>query len=183
KTSSKKKGANKENTSPDAVKTPAERCHWPDVDNIILLGRLKAEKAGGNQSESGWKKTVWIGCATDLAKDGVSKLPVKTWEKCRDHFTNLKKEFSDFKELLGSGLSGFGWDDATKRVIATDEVWDAKIKANKRFKVWKEKIYLIHDDMFYLVDGVVATGAGAFNPGQTPPSSPPRAPTVSPPSE
>lgn len=37
--------------------------------------------------------------------------------------------------------------------------------------------------MFYLVDGVVATGAGAFNPGQTPPSSPLHDPTVSPPSE
>lgn len=38
KTSLKKKGADKENTSPDAVKAPAERCHWPDVDNVILLG-------------------------------------------------------------------------------------------------------------------------------------------------
>lgn len=45
----------------------------------------------------------------------------------------MKKEFSNIKELLGSGLSGFGWDDTTKRVMATDEVWDAKIRVLMRF--------------------------------------------------
>ena len=96
KTSAKKKGAkkgtNKENTSPTGTNNTLavpKRCQWPDADNGILINRLKVEKAAGNQSESGWKKTVWVACAADLAKDGVSKYPVKTWEKCRDHFGNV----------------------------------------------------------------------------------------------
>ena len=69
--------------------------------------------------------------------------------------------------------SGFGWEDASKRVVATDAVWDTYIKAHKKAAQWRHTPFPLYDETQYLVKGVVATGAGAFHAGETPtPSSP-----------
>lgn len=46
--------------------------------------------------------------------------------------SQMKTDFRLIKELLGApgggSASGFGWDDGTKKVVATEAVWAAKIK-------------------------------------------------------
>ena len=59
---------------------------WTVEDDILLLDKMKDEKNAGNQSDSGWKTTVWYAVAGHLAKYSKSGGPPKTWQKCRDHF-------------------------------------------------------------------------------------------------
>ncbi|KAF6755254.1 hypothetical protein DFP72DRAFT_1067957 [Ephemerocybe angulata] len=149
------KNKNKENIAPakgGAAPTQV-RCRWTDQDDEILLRVLSSEKAAGNQSESGWKKTVWNVAAAALAEEGIVKTPVKTADKVQDHFQN---------------------DDGVKRIIATEAVWKAKIEAKPSYQRWQNKSFIHYDTMSYLVEGIIATGAGAFNPGHTPHSSPPQ---------
>ncbi|TFK59918.1 hypothetical protein BDN72DRAFT_864755 [Pluteus cervinus] len=143
----------------------ATRCTWTDRDDQIMLEVLKTEKDAGNQSENGWKKAVWTRVAAALAEKGVQKAPVKTGEKCQDHFGNLKSDFNDVETLLDK--SGFGWDDGSKLVIATDQVWQELLNTvkNKKLGKWRSKPFLRYDDMYRLVKGITATGAGAFHAG------------------
>ncbi|KAH6911967.1 hypothetical protein BKA70DRAFT_1266082 [Coprinopsis sp. MPI-PUGE-AT-0042] len=172
---------NKENEAP--AKSGAPRCTWSTEDRDILLRVLKKEKDGGNQSESGWKKTVWSTCASAFAAE-TSNDPPKTGAKCNDQFGKLKEAYNEVNYLVN--LSGFGWDGARNVVSAPEDVW-APILANRpTLKKWKDgKVWPHYSDMSYLVDGIVATGAGAFNAGLSPPGtprspSPPPSPTQDP---
>ena len=47
------------------------------------------EKANGNQSDSGWKSSVWTTVLNTLKKDGSNKGGEKTPNKILDHFSNI----------------------------------------------------------------------------------------------
>ena len=47
------------------------------------------------------------------------------------------------------------------------------VKAHSKAWRWRDTLFPLYDQCEFLIKGVVATGAGAFHPGQTPPSSPP----------
>ncbi|KAJ7735178.1 hypothetical protein B0H16DRAFT_1731442 [Mycena metata] len=68
------------------------------------------------------------------------------------------------------GLSGFGWDEGLKIVTASDDVWAAYLEKHENAKKWRKKPFPLYDDIMFLVDDKVATGAGAFHAGasQTP---------------
>ncbi|KAJ7745907.1 hypothetical protein DFH07DRAFT_711778, partial [Mycena maculata] len=61
--------------------------------------------------------------------------------------------------------SGFGWDDGLKIPTAASDVWDAYITKHPKAARWRRTPFPLYDEILYLVDGVVATGAGAFHPG------------------
>ncbi|KAF8473098.1 hypothetical protein DFH94DRAFT_684535 [Russula ochroleuca] len=145
--------SNKENSG------SSSRCVWTDEDDAILVAVLAKQKQLGNSSDNGFKKSVW---ATSPKND-----PPKVTNKCQDHWGNtlrlqLRKNFLEVQALRN--VSGFGWDDGIKTITASDRIWEDYVKCK------------------FLIKGVVATGAGAFHPGQTPPSSPhPESVTSSPP--
>ncbi|KAJ7362371.1 hypothetical protein DFH08DRAFT_1024478 [Mycena albidolilacea] len=91
----------------------------------------------------------------------------------------LKKDFKDVQGLRD--LSGFGWDDGLKMFTATDAVWDDLLKRHPEHERWRTSSFSLYDDILHLVDGIIATGAGAFHAGSTTsagPSTPPEAPTT-----
>ncbi|KAJ3562714.1 hypothetical protein NP233_g9400 [Leucocoprinus birnbaumii] len=133
----------------DALKVPELRAIWTDTENAVMCHVLVEQKEKGNQSGAGWKWQVWTIVSDTLAQEVMPKGPAKDATKCADHWTNLKKSFNQVERVRNA--SGMGWDNALKICTATEEVWKALIA--------------------YLVHGVVATGAGAFHPGQTPVSS------------
>lgn len=47
--------------------------------------------------------------------------------------SQVKKDYTCAKYLLGPSVSGFGWDDARKIVTASDDVWDALIQVRALF--------------------------------------------------
>ena len=48
--------------------------------------------------------------------------------KIRNRLRTLKSHYNQIKTFIG--LSGFGWDDVTKKVTASEEVWDDFIKVS-----------------------------------------------------
>lgn len=88
------------------------------------------------------------------------------------------------------GISGFGWDDGTKLVVASDDQWAELAKAcsgtmysldfvltglpqrGSKVVKWKTTPFPLYGEMHSLVDGIVATGSGAFQAGALPRSKP-----------
>ncbi|KAJ7036435.1 hypothetical protein C8F04DRAFT_1258001 [Mycena alexandri] len=133
------------------------RCSWSTADDAVLIDKLRWAKDQGFQSESGWKPQTWAHCAEAL-KDSPG--PKKTADKIQDHFSNA---FLWVQKLRG--LSGFGWDDGLKLVTASDNVWDALLAKTPKAKHWRKTPFPLYDNILYLVEGIVATGAGAFHAG------------------
>lgn len=79
--------------------------------------------------------------------------------------------------------SGLGWDDGKQKVRMTEDVWNkivqvrtyplnckidltlTEIKGNPRYEHWKDKEWPYFRVMEKLVEGIIATGAGAFRAG------------------
>lgn len=80
----------KDKTGTDNTST---RCSWSAADDAIVVRVLREQKDAGNQSGSGWKKTVWNLVAETLEKEGISNGPPKTATKCSDHYSNVSDFF------------------------------------------------------------------------------------------
>ncbi|KAJ7059779.1 hypothetical protein C8F01DRAFT_1145629 [Mycena amicta] len=145
----------------DPSKPKAPRCTWSDADDAIMVTTLLWGKENSYQTDSGWKPQVWPFVQTALTNSaGAPKMA----PKCLDHWTTLKKEFNQVRTLRG--LSGFGWDDGLKMVTAADDMWDRYIEFNAWASKWrKTPRFPLYDDILKLVDGIVATGEGAFHAG------------------
>lgn len=123
-----------------AAKEPRTRVAWTDEEDVILLATLTDQKLAGNQSDSGWKGTVWPVCTNDLKGKGfLDKTPVK----CEQHFANVSAAFFLIPSKLTSfqlkdkfkscqkarSFSGFGWHPKKKVIVCTDETdWERLIK-------------------------------------------------------
>ncbi|KAJ6503676.1 hypothetical protein C8R45DRAFT_1209316 [Mycena sanguinolenta] len=138
----------------------APRVQWREVDKAKLLQRLRWGKDNAFQAYSGWKPQIWNFCATDL-KDSPGL--EKTALKCKDQFQTIKGKFAELRVLCN--LSGFGWDDGLKMVTASADVWQRYIEAHPDAARWQTTPFPLYDDMLYLVEGIIATGAGAFHAG------------------
>ncbi|KAJ7851311.1 hypothetical protein B0H14DRAFT_2350369, partial [Mycena olivaceomarginata] len=75
----------------------------------------------------------------------------------------LKGAFNAVRKLRD--LSGFGWDDGLKMVTASDEVWELYLATHENARKWRKTRFPLYDDILIIVDGIVATGAGAFHAG------------------
>jgi Myb/SANT-like DNA-binding domain len=74
---------------PGTDNTMSTRCSWSASDDAIMVRVLREQKDAGNQSGSGWKKTVWNLVAETLEKEGIPNGPSKTATKCSDHYSNV----------------------------------------------------------------------------------------------
>ncbi|KAJ7223788.1 hypothetical protein C8J57DRAFT_1535928 [Mycena rebaudengoi] len=138
------------------------RCTWSDNNDTTLVRMLRECKEKGMQSDNGWKPQVWHVSAEAL-KGGPGG--IKTVRKTADHWTNLKSAFCTMRKLREQ--SGFGWDEGLKLVTASNDVWEAHITSHPKARKWRNTSFPLYDDILYLVDGIIATGAGAFHAGTT----------------
>ncbi|KAJ7733225.1 hypothetical protein DFH07DRAFT_725645, partial [Mycena maculata] len=134
-----------------------QRCTWSDSDDAILVATLRKAKEDGFQADSGWKPQTWARCVEAL-KDSPG--PTKTAEKCQDHWGKLLKNSYNLVSAIHH-TSGFGWDHGLKIPTAASDVWDAYITKHPKAARWRRTPFPLYDEILYLVDGVVATGAGA----------------------
>ncbi|KAJ7710202.1 hypothetical protein B0H14DRAFT_3641068 [Mycena olivaceomarginata] len=159
----KSKQSNKENEPGNTEKT---RARWNTSCDSILIAQLIAQKAAGNQTDNaGWHKSAWTACAKDLqgsekASGGVEK----SSEACQTRWGTLKSQYQLVKGLHEK--SGWGWNDEAKHIVVDDATWDAYVRVNGKVRGWRFRGFPLYDELAQLVDGAVATGAGAFNPGQ-----------------
>ncbi|CAK5270799.1 unnamed protein product [Mycena citricolor] len=141
-------------------KTTGPRCTWSDEDDEKLVQKLRELKDLGFQSDSGWKPGTWISCATVLQGGRGGE---KTPDKVADHYTNIKGDFNRVRTIRNQ--SGFGWDANKQICTASEPVWSAYIARHPKASKWQSTPFPLYEDMLYLVDGIVATGEGAFHPG------------------
>lgn len=103
---------------------------------------FKEQKVGGSQAGNGWKPQAYQAVVEKLAEEGSKKGPAKTAKMVSDHyayvccrsvFGNLNSDMFQMKKCFKmvhtlKALSGFGWDDETKMLVATEQVWSNYIK-------------------------------------------------------
>ena len=111
--------ANKPKKSPNAK--------WSKAEVDSLIEKLIQAKDDGNTAEGGFKSTVWSGIANSF--DDPLKKKVRA---CESKWTRLKKDYKEIK-WLREDVSGFGWNEDTQMVDATDDVWEELRKVCKYF--------------------------------------------------
>ncbi|KAJ7760868.1 hypothetical protein DFH07DRAFT_957399 [Mycena maculata] len=159
---------NKENQDPDSNPEKNKRSRWNTDCDAILIAQFIAEKAAGNQTDNaGWHQAAFTACAKALAgSEKKSGGAVKTADACMTRWGTLKAQYQLIKALRNK--SGWGWDDENKHVVVEDSVWDASLLINGKIRPWRFKGFPLFDEMADLVDGAVAMGEGAFQPGRAP---------------
>ncbi|KAJ6456818.1 hypothetical protein C8R47DRAFT_1227703 [Mycena vitilis] len=162
------KKKNKENEEPAGTTTATtgkKRCRWNGETDQIVVMTLLAEKAAGNQTDNaGFHSAAFTACSTALeGTETKSGGAVKSADACLTRWTTLKGQYVLVKMLRNK--SGWGWDDVEKHVVVEDDVWNAFLAINGKIAPWRFKGFPLYDEMSQLVDGAVATGAGAFLPG------------------
>ena len=91
------------------------------LTNVLIEQITLGRKDGIGFTSEGWreierKMKEKFGDAYDKAK-------------IRNRLRIVKSHYNHIKILIG--LSGFGWDDITKRVTAEDQVWDDYLKLSE----------------------------------------------------
>ncbi|KAF9548876.1 hypothetical protein CPC08DRAFT_613949, partial [Agrocybe pediades] len=135
-------------------------CVWTAQDNAIMVEVLKEQKNLGNQSGAGWKSQVWTMIETALLKISQGKGSSKTAANLMQSFSSRNSSFNLAVHALHNA-SGFGWDGGSNIVTASDSVQDTYLKAHSASEKWKSTSFPLYDDMYFLVNGIVATGDSA----------------------
>lgn len=97
---------------------------WSHSMEGALYNELLAQTLIGLRADNGFKKAAWI--AACAAVDLVSNQRPVLVQQCKNKADNGKALYKELKWLQNN--SGFGWDDETGMVQASDDVWDAIIK-------------------------------------------------------
>ncbi|KAJ7196180.1 hypothetical protein B0H12DRAFT_1272134, partial [Mycena haematopus] len=154
-------GRKKENKENDPGTKDKKRARWNKLCDSVLIAQLIAQKAAGNQTDNaGWHSSAWTACATDLeGTEQQSGGAIKTADACQTRWTTLKSQYQQVKKLREK--SGWGWNDQDKHIVVDDATWEAYVKVDGKAQGWRFKGFPLYDEMAQLVDGAVATGAGA----------------------
>ena len=88
---------NKENDSAPkkkgAKKSASKNSTYTELDNTLMIQVLRDEKLKGNQSDSGWKSSVWTTVLDELISKGSNVGGVKTADKVADHYQHVSFSF------------------------------------------------------------------------------------------
>ncbi|CAH9117836.1 unnamed protein product, partial [Cuscuta europaea] len=77
----------------------------------------------------------------------------------------FKKQYSNYSQLMRHN-SGFGWDAATKKFTASEEVWADYLKSHKEHAHLRSETCPDYEDLRIAVGNGTATGMGAIGLGE-----------------
>ncbi|KAL2340178.1 hypothetical protein Fmac_008118 [Flemingia macrophylla] len=106
--------------APDSSIAVREFTKWIDEMDFCLLSAMLDEARLGNRVDGSWITQAYNKMVESLRQSGligITKNNVKNRQK------SLKDRWREVHDLF-SGLSGFVWDESTKRFSAEPEVWD-----------------------------------------------------------
>ena len=92
---------------------------WTESADECLADILIEQINLRRNDETGWTTEGWREIERKM-KEKYGREYIK--DKIRNRLRTLKHHYNHIKTLMG--LSGFGWDDFTKKVTASDQVWD-----------------------------------------------------------
>eukprot|EP00268_Persea_americana_P063428 TRINITY_DN8224_c0_g1_i3.p1 TRINITY_DN8224_c0_g1~~TRINITY_DN8224_c0_g1_i3.p1 ORF type:complete len:112 (+),score=13.03 TRINITY_DN8224_c0_g1_i3:974-1309(+) len=87
--------------------------------------------------------------------------------KIRNWLRTLKGHYYHIKTLVG--LNGFGWDDATKSVTASEEVWNDFIKAHPEYEFYRQRNIVDFQKFSIIYGDSIADGRDVLLTNQCPP--------------
>ena len=70
--------------------TSRKNARWRKEDDQVSIDTLKMQQSKGNQTDSGWKHTVWTAC--EVALQGSEKDSgggPKTERRCKEHWHSV----------------------------------------------------------------------------------------------
>ncbi|RWR73024.1 Myb/SANT-like domain-containing protein [Cinnamomum micranthum f. kanehirae] len=86
--------------------------------------------------------------------------------KIRNRLRTIKSHYNHIKILMG--LSGFGWDDITKRVTAEDQVWNDYLKAHPEYEYYRGKSFPDYEKFAIIYGDSTADGRDVILTNQCP---------------
>ncbi|KAI8551428.1 hypothetical protein RHMOL_Rhmol06G0184700 [Rhododendron molle] len=92
-----------------------------------------------------------------------------TIPKIREKLTRIKKEYKAFKHMKDT--TGFGWDEASQTVIATDDVWLTYLQAYPKAAKFRNQGLDHFEELDELLSNSLANGAFARPNTQPTPTS------------
>nr|KYP70601.1 hypothetical protein KK1_009821 [Cajanus cajan] len=119
-----------------------------------LLTAMLDEARLGNRVDGSWTTQAYNNIVEALRQTGLTGI---TKNNVKNRQKSLKDRWWEVHEL-SSGLSGFAWDESTKRFTAEPEVWDDLLQAKPAAAKWRVSSIRYYDLMEELWGVDRATG-------------------------
>ncbi|KAK9125830.1 hypothetical protein Scep_014676 [Stephania cephalantha] len=93
---------------------------------------------------------------------------------CERNFLNYKSRWKWFKDRYQGYVelmrcnSGFGWDPVTKKITASDEVWEEYFKSHPNQIHYQTDTFTDYDDLRIIVGNATASGKYSIGLGDDP---------------
>lgn len=103
-----------------------------------FLGALADHVRIGKRADSSFKRQTWMEIHTHLVAKGHE---IPSWEILKTKSSSLKRSYRDWVALCNA--SGFGRDEITGAVTASDECWDEYIAVGNEYTMKNVTLSLI----------------------------------------
>ncbi|KAJ3832347.1 hypothetical protein F5878DRAFT_666660 [Lentinula raphanica] len=108
----------KKPSTADKSRTDKLRAEWDTVSEAILIEGLQKAVRNGQKSDNNFKPVIYQAISNQLKEQGYTF----DHKQVKSRWTRFKAAQKIVDTLLHK-FSGFGWDDATKCVTASEKVW------------------------------------------------------------
>ncbi|ESW06728.1 hypothetical protein PHAVU_010G071400 [Phaseolus vulgaris] len=132
-----------------------ELTKWTTEMDLILLNAMIDKVRKGCRIDGSWTTQGYTNIVMALNEAGLSGIKTK---HVKNRQKSLKDRWREVHDLFG-GLSGFAWNQTTKRFEAEDEVWSEQIKAKPSAAKWSVNLIRHYDLMEELWSNDRATGS------------------------
>nr|KYP63524.1 UPF0420 protein [Cajanus cajan] len=139
---------------PDSSTTVREFTKWTDDMDFRLLIAMLDEARLGNRVDGSWTTQAYNNIVEALRQTGLTGI---TKNNVKNRQKSLKDRWWEVHDLF-SGLSGFAWDESTKRFTAEPEVWHDLLQAKPAAAKWRVSSIRYYDLMEELWGVDWATG-------------------------
>ena len=98
-----------------------DRIEWTAIMIQTLFSELLEQAQDGKRADSGFKKEAWESVLREVQAVYTGPYPIPL-QKVKQKEQTFKGLYKDWKFLRDQ--SGFGWDEETRMVTASDQAWN-----------------------------------------------------------
>jgi hypothetical protein len=99
---------------------------WTHEMEQVLFSELMDQARDGKRADAGFKKEAWVAVREEVQRVYTGPPVYITIDKLKSKELVYKGLYKDWKFLRDQ--SGFGWDEETQMITASDQAWDDIIK-------------------------------------------------------
>ncbi|KAG9408759.1 hypothetical protein AC1031_020604 [Aphanomyces cochlioides] len=129
------------------------RAEWTPQSQAFLVGLIREQIVRGKTSDTGLKKEAWKAIVDAFNSEFNVKY---TRDQLQSQRSKMQSDFNMVQTLLN--LSGFGWNEHMKTVIADPATWDDYIDKHPAAKKFRNKPFELYSELHEIFSGVLATG-------------------------